>query len=181
MPASYGGSRGCRLAGGTQQKGCHTGGFGCQLQTPGRRRSDRFDLAEDRGQAAAAQPFLHRPQDIDIPAPPDQDQARRLDPEKGESRPVDLVAPPTPQDALSPAGPPCQKAGAEPRGRAEGTENLMQGGARQSSPRQRVVDLGRPQGPDAGRLAVFRNLPFEPADARPQCLQKGRVGPSRER
>ncbi len=91
------------------------------------------------------------------------------------------MAAPAPQDVLSPVGPPRQKAGAEPRGRAGGAENFMQGGARQSSPGQGVVDLGRAQGPDAGRLAVFRYLAFESADVRPQCLQKGRIGPSRER
>lgn len=73
---------------GMQQQGGNAGGFRRQLQTPALPQIQAPHLAHHHGQAGTFQAFLHGPQALLIIPPPDQDQARRIQAKRRQSRAI---------------------------------------------------------------------------------------------
>ena len=164
-PARRGGSRRRRLAIRPQDDRRGAAGFGGKLQSAGGGQAQFGDFADRRGEAAAAQPFLHRPKRIRVAARPHQKHP--LDAENPQRRRVRLagVERPglsAPKDELPGAGQPAGQQGAESRrgARVRG-EHLVQGAAQK--PEVRRVVRRACVGPPDGLGAVRRIVAGEPA------------------
>jgi len=64
--------------------------LGGELQAAAGHHRQSADLADDRGEARRAQPFLDRPQDVRVARRGDHDEARRVEAMCDEPRPVQI-------------------------------------------------------------------------------------------
>lgn len=138
--------------------------LGGELQPAARHHVEPADLARDRGDAGGAQPFFDRPQDEIVARRPDQDEARRIEPQREQTGTVEIGAREAPQHDPVPLlrGEPPEKKRSESGGKrpillvAAGAQDLVHGAAREAAG-QGAVDGGEPQGhrPVARRRAAF--------------------------
>jgi hypothetical protein len=119
------------------------------------------DLAQHADQGAAAQRFLHGPEQVRVGAALDDDQPGRMDPEKRQTRPVKTSVAPAPERralirsaliwgavflhpalAVAAFDQPGQQGGAEAAGgdAVVGGDHLVQAGAGQPAPGQGIVE-----------------------------------------
>lgn len=118
------------------------------MQPPRRRQVGRRPLADHRRQRAAAQAFLHRPQQIDRPADGSQDQPIWIDAEPNEawtirpSKALAAMSHANAQDAAAAPGDPTGQGQGEAAGRriVLRAHDVVQAVARQAAPRQRRVE-----------------------------------------
>lgn len=171
-----------------QQQGGDAGTLGGELQPAARDHRQPADFADHRGDAAKgarrAQPFFERPQDVVVARRRDPHDPHRVEPMRGEARPVKVATLQTPQhEARDPLPPLLQRisskksrawpnppgdAGDKARGGSAillvnaGAEDFVQRAQGQPTAGQRAVDRGNAEGqhPVAQRIRAL-----DPADA----------------
>ena len=152
------------------------GGLGGKLQAPPGGTVERIRLPNHGGQISAAQALLHGPENIDLAARADQDQAPGIEPESRQAGRIEIAPARGPQHRAARAG--SQQTGQEGQakpGRGAVVPfrplalDLVQTGQRQAAARQVPVERRDPErqnppfprgaraglkGPDLGPQAV---------------------------
>ena len=159
--------------------------FGAELQPAACRHVEPADLARDRGDAGSAQTLLDRHQEEFVARRPNEDEARRIEPERSQPRPIEIGAGEAPQHG--PAVPrwrrkPADKVRGESGGQraillvAARAEDFMHRAAQEAAAGQGAVDRGEPQGrrPVAGRRAAL-DLPHPLAQGGEQGLVRSHM------
>ncbi len=156
-----------RIAPAPHDEGGDTGALGGELQAAARHHRQRSDLADHcRGDAAGAQPLLHRPQNLGVVRGPDQHEAAGIEPLGGEAEAVKIRSLQTPRhNAIGGRGEPADDAGGKGGGEravllvAAPADNFVQGAAHQPAARQHAVDRGDPE---RHHPVLHRRRPLDP-------------------
>ncbi len=141
-----------RGSGRAQEDGGHTAGLGRELQPAQRDRSAAGGLAQHRRRSAAAQSFLHGPQNVSLAARPHEDQPRGIEAQSGEPGAVKAGPAPAPDDGPVVSRQPGQHRGAKAGGGRAFVRggDLVQAGTAQTAPQGVIHRL------DAERNRVVR-------------------------
>ncbi len=136
-PARARGTRPVEFAGRAQKQGHRAAHLGGKLQAPRLREIDVVDLGDRTGQCRIAQRLLEGPQRVGALGRVDDEQARRLEPERREAGGTQVGAACDPQHRAV-AGEPGEKGGREAGSGSvvRGAGDLMQGASRQTWPGQ---------------------------------------------
>ena len=145
-----------------------------ELQAPPGGFRHNADFAEHGGEHAAAQPLLHRPEDVAIPPAARQDKMLGCEPVGGEAGRIEVVGGQAPEDGTAATPRQAAKdAGGEGGGETAillvppGPQHLVQTGEHEPAAGQDGIHLRHAEGQASGRAAAA----FDGADALAQNRQ----------